>query len=238
MIQKTKAIVISSIKYSDSSLIVNCYTQEYGLKAYMLKGILKAKKGRIRKSLFQPLTQLEIVAYHNNKGNLNSIKEAQITAHYQSLHTDIVKQSIILFLSEVLNSCLREEEENKDLYHFLETAFTWLDTHEKTANFHLLFLLKLTKHLGFYPSPHNGEYYFDMIEGKFLYQPLSNQYIKTPEINYLKTLLGTTFAALPALEFSASQRQIILDLLIRYINLHLHTFRTPKSLAVLHALFK
>ena len=238
MIQKTKAIVINSIKYSDSSLIVNCYTENYGLKAYMLKGILKAKKGKVRKSLFQPLTQLELVAYHNNKGNLNSIKEAQITAHYLSLHTDIIKQSIVLFLSEVLSTSLREEEQNESLYHFLETAFLWLDTHDGTANFHLLFLLQLTKHLGFYPSPYNGELFFDLIEGKFLNQPLSNQYVKSPEINYLETLLGTTFEILPTLEFNASQRQLILDLLIRYINLHLHTFRTPKSLAILHVLFK
>ncbi len=238
MIQKTKAIVINSIKYGDSSLIVHCYTYEFGIKSYLLKGILNSKKGKLRKSYFQPLTQLEIVAYHNNKGNLNSIKEAQLSHHYQTLHTDIIKQSIVLFLSEILRNSLREEEQHADLYLFLETSLIWLDTHDKIANFHLLFLLQLTKYLGFYPENHKGKDYFDMIEGKFTDKPSSNYYIKKPEIIYIKTLLGTTFEALPTIQFSTEQRQQILELLIQYINLHLHTFRTPKSLAVLHELFK
>ncbi len=238
MIQKTKAIVISSLKYSDSSLIVHCYTEGYGIKAYMLKGILKSKKGPIRKSFFQPLTQLELVANHNNKGNLNSIREAQITQHYQHLHTDIIKQSIVLFVSEVLSTCLKEEEANPDLFHYLETAFAWLDINNKTANFPILFLLQLTKYLGFYPEANFDKLFFDLAEGKFTNSPNSSYFVKKPEIDYLRTLLGTTFEALSEVKFNAKQRQQILELLIQYINLHLHTFRTPKSLKVLHAIFQ
>jgi len=238
MLQKTNAIVISSIKYSDTSLIVHCYTEEYGLKSYLLKGILSRKKGPLRKAAFLPLTQLQLVAYHNAKGNLNSIKEAHVIQHYKSIHTNIFKQSIVLFLSEVLSSSLREEEANKTLYKFLETAFIWLDTHDSIANFHLLFLVQLTKYIGFYPELQEHKKYFDLVEGKFTNTVSSNYYIQEPEITYLKTLLGTNFDALSTLVFNAAQRQQILELLIKYINLHLHTFRIPKSLAILHDLFK
>ena len=238
MVQKTRAIVISSIKYGDTGLICTCYTQEAGIKSYLLKGVLSSRKGKIKKAFFQPLTQLLLVANHNNKGHLNSIKEVQVLHHYQSLHTDIVKQSISLFLSEILLTVLREEEQNKALFHYLETAFIWLDTHDKVSNFHLLFLLNLTRYLGFFPTSYNKQKYFDLVEGEFLNNPKSQIFISTPQINYLKTLLGTNFDALPNVVFNASQRQEILEVLIQYISLHLQTFRKPKSLAILHSLFK
>lgn len=237
MQQKTKAIVISSLKYADTSLIVSCYTEEYGIKTYLLKGILTSKKGKIKKALFQPLTQLEIIANHNNKGHLNSIKDAQIFYHYKTLHSSIIKQSINLFLSEILASCLREEETNKTLYHFLETAFIWLDTNDKSANFHLLFLVKLTKYLGFYPEVKNNMPYFDLVEGSFTLRPTSNIYIQEPLINHFKTLLGIKFDALPDVHFNKKQRQELVEFLIQYISLHLHAFKTPKSLMILHELF-
>ncbi len=238
MLQQTKAIVINAIKYGDSSLICTCYTEKSGIKTYLLKGILKSKKGKLSKALFQPLTQLNLIANHNNKGHLNSLKEAQVIHHYSSLQTDIIKQSIGMFISEILHSLLREEEANTGLYQFLETSLIWLDTHTKVSNFHLLFLLNLTKYLGFYPDTILETKYFDLAEGKFVRQPLSNFYIQAPEINYLKTLLGTNFDALPNIVFNASQRQEILGVLIQYIGLHLQTFRNPKSLAILHKLFE
>jgi len=238
MLQKTKALVIKSIKYSDTSLIVNCYTKEYGIKTYMIKGVLKSKKGNLKKAYFQPLTHLRIVAYHNNKGNLNSLKEAQINYFYQTVHTNIVKQSLAMFLSDVLNSVLQEEESNPALYDYLETALIWLDTHDEIANFHLFFLLNLTKYLGFYPENIIQEEYFDMMEGKFVKTPISNYYIKKPQIESFKTLLGTNFDKLSDINLSGIQRQELLDLLIQYISLHLHTFKTPKSLSILKELFK
>lgn len=238
MLQKTKALVIKSIKYSDTSLIVTCYTKEFGIKTYMLKGILTAKKGSLKKAYFQPLTQLYMVAYHNNKGNLNSIKEAQISYFYQTVHTNFVKQTLIIFLSEILLSVLKEEESNPNLFAYLENALVWLDAHDKIANFHLLFLLNLTKYLGFYPENNNQDACFDLLEGKFVAKPSSNYYINKPQITHFKTLLGINFDDLPNMNLTAVQRQELLDLLIRYISLHLQTFKTPKSLPILQELFK
>ena len=87
----TKAIVLSTLKYSDSSLIVKCYTQDEGLKSYLIRGVLKAKKGGIKIAYFQPLTQLNINANHSNKGTLNSIKEVQVSYSYKTIYKDIIK---------------------------------------------------------------------------------------------------------------------------------------------------
>ena len=103
MIETTKAIVINSIKYGDTSLIETCYTENCGLKSYMLKGVLKAKKAKIKTAYFQPLMQLNLTANHNNKGSLNSIREIEVVNFYHSIYSDIKKQSIALFLAEILS---------------------------------------------------------------------------------------------------------------------------------------
>ena len=142
----TKAIVLSSLKYSDSSLIVKCYTEEEGIKSYLVRGVLKSKKGGIKVAYFQSLTQLQLVANHNHRNTLNSIKELQVLNPYKTIYKDIVKQSIFLFLAEMLTNSIQEEEENKALYSYLETSLLWIDSHHKIANFHLFFfLLKLAQ---------------------------------------------------------------------------------------------
>ena len=98
----TKAIVLSAIKYSDSSLIVKCFTEKLGVKTYLIRGVLKNRKGVIKAAYFQPLTQLILEANHKQKSNLHSLKEVHVSHAYTSIHRDIVKQSIVLFLSEIL----------------------------------------------------------------------------------------------------------------------------------------
>lgn len=237
MVENTKAIVISSVKYGDSDLIVKLYT-EVGLKSYLLKRILKSKKGKLKTAYFQPLTQLEIVASHNDKGNLNFIKEAKVSYPYKTLATSIVKQTIAIFLSEVLSKSLQEEEANPQLFKFLETSLIWLDVNDAISNFHLLFLLQLSKHLGFYPDKENNEFqYFDLQGGCFSLTKPTNTFIQGRELNYFKQLLGITFDGLNTMQLNATERQQILEVLLNYFELHLPVFNKPKSLSILKTIF-
>jgi len=237
MVVTTKAIVLSSIKYGDSDLIVKCYTEK-GTKSYLLKRILKEKKGKLKASYFLPLTQLELVASHNTKGNLNYIKEARIHYPYATISTNIIKQTIAIFLAEVLSKCLHEEEVNKQLYEYLETSLIWLDTHNEASNFHLLFLLNLSKHLGFHPDRENSNYnYFDLQEGLFLENKPKNQYLTKDNLRHFKSLLGTNFDRLDSLKFNGKERQETLEILIQYFELHLPMFQKPKSLTILKTVF-
>lgn len=234
----TKAIVINAIKYSDTSLIVKLYTRECGLVSYMLKGVLKSKKGKLKPAYFQPLTQLRIIASHQEKRSLQLIKDAQVEVIYQTIQTDIVKQSIAMFVSEVMSSAIQEEESNHLLYDYLETSFLWLDTHDNISNFHILFLLNLTRFLGFYPeAPDDSKKGFHLREGTFTNQLYDKEVIKDDEFIRFKKLLGTNFDGIESINFSKGQRQNLLRILIRYFELHLGGFKKPKSLDILEAVF-
>jgi len=237
MIETSKAIVLNSIKYGDTSLITTCYTKKSGVKTYMLKGVLKSKKSKIKPAYFQPLMQLTLTANHNNKGNLNSIRDLEVTYFYSSIYTDIKKQTIALFLAEILYNTIREEEQNSTLFQYLETAFLWLDTHDTISNFHLLFLLNLTKFLGFYPITNTiNASYFDLLEGTFTNE-IRNNTVSGNDLVQFKKLLGINFDVLHTVDFSASNRQVVLSILIQYFELHLEGFNKPKSLDVLKSIF-
>jgi DNA repair protein RecO (recombination protein O) len=234
----TKAIVLSALKYGDTSLIVKCYTQEEGIKTYMVRGVLKPKKKGITAAYFQPLTQLKIVANHNTKNTLNSLKEVQVYQPYKTVYNNIVKQSVVLFLSEVLSNAIQEEEQNVTLYEYLETALQWLDLHDNVANFHLLFLLNLTGFLGFYPdlsdNTRNG---FDLLEGVYSDNYANKNVIYKNDFYQFKKLLGINFDAVQEVSFSKEERQVVLQIIIQYFKLHLGNFRNPKSLQVLETVF-
>ncbi len=236
MITTTKAIVLSTIKYADYDIIVKCYT-ELGIKSYLVKRVFKQKKGKLSPAFFQPLTQLEITANYNPNKTLHFIKEANINYPYTTIFTDVAKQTIAVFLSEVLTKALREEEVNIQLFTYLETALIWLDTHTMSANFHLLFLMNLTKYLGFYPEKDNNCLYFDLEEGKFSSQKLTNHYISGENLIHFKSLLGTNFDVLHELKFNKKIRQTTLEILVQYFQLHLPGFNKPKSLEVLKMVF-
>jgi len=236
MIVKVKALVLRCIKFQDSSLIIKCYTEQ-GLKSYLLKGILGSKKSPLKIGYFQPLNLLELVANHNDKGTLNSIREVKIAYSYRGISSDVVKQSILLFLADVLNTSLQEEEVNKNLFKFLETSFQYLDNHSEIANFHLVFLLKLTKYLGFYPQIKNSDYpYFNLQEGLFENQSLFNS-IQGEKKDLFKNLLETNFENMQMLKLDKTQRQLLLSILINYYELHVSGFKKLNSLPILQAVF-
>ena len=237
MLVTTKALVISALKYGEADLIVRCFTEEAGLKSYLLRRILKSKKGKLRTAMFQPGMQLELVAMHKDKGTLESIRDAKVTHAYTSLHTDIFKSSIVLFLSEMLRNSIQEEETNRPLYAFLEHAFLWLDLHGHSANFHLLFLLELTRYLGFYPDISTTDYdHFNLETG--IFETTESRYsISEENLDTLKVLLGTNFDELSEIKLNQKRRTSFVNMLLAYYELHLHGFRKPKSLAVLSSLF-
>ncbi|MEE9362473.1 MAG: DNA repair protein RecO [Cellulophaga sp.] len=238
MLVTTKAIVISAIKYGDTNLIVKAFTEVDGIKSYMLRGVLTSKKGKVKVAYFQPLTQLEIVVNHRNKGTLESIREAKVNYHYKTLHTHIVKNSMTFFLAEMLSNSILEEESNPELYRFLEASFQWLDTHDDISNFHLFFLLSLTKYMGFYPEIPKVEMpYFDLLEGEFVLRESLSPMITGENLYYFKTFLGINFDTIHTIKMNKVNRQKLLKSLILYFELHLQGFRNPRSLTVLNEVF-
>jgi len=235
----TKAIVLTALKYGDTSLIVKAFTASDGLKSYMIRGVLSSKKGKLKPAYFQPLTQLEIVANHKNKGTLESIREAKIAYAYQTVYADMAKNAMTLFLAEMLSHSIREEEPNHGLYEFLEVTLQWLDAHDEISNFHIHFLLRLTKYLGFYPDTSDIEAScFDLMEGEFTDTPSLHPVLTGENLSYFKSFLGIKFDVMHTIKMNKTNRQELLQSLVQYFELHLQGFRKPKSLAVLNEVFR
>jgi len=236
MLIKTKAIVLSAIKYQEKSLIVKCYTHNHGVKSYFVPSAFSTKKTSQRVAYFQPLTLLEIEATHKNKGTLEHFKEVKLAHPYQTIPLDIIKSTIVIFLSEILHHSILEEEKNETLFEFLETALLWLDTHDNIANFHLILLVQTTKFLGFFPQqPVENQPFFEMIEGVFTsFHGVSC--LTEHETLLLKKLIQLKLDSEQKL-FTGIERQLLLKILLDYYAIHLDGFKKPKSLEVLKEVF-
>jgi len=236
MLVNTKAIVISSLKYQEKSLIVKCFTQSDGLKSYFIPSAYSGKKSNQKIAYFQPLTILEIEANHKNKGTLEHFKEIKLATAFQTINTDILKSTMVIFLSEMLHYSIQEEEKNEDLFTFLETALIWLDTHDETSNFHLILLLEITKFLGFFPDISEIDFnFFEMTNGIFSpFQGISC--LSEHETFLFKKLINLKFDSNQKI-FAGIERQMILKILLDYYSIHLDGFKKPKSLEVLKEVF-
>ena len=236
MLIKTKAIVLSSLKYQEKSLIVKCFTESDGLKSYFVPSAYSNKKVNQKIAYFQPLTIIEIEANHKNKGTLEHFKEIRLAHSYYSINSDIVKSTIVIFLSEILHHAIKEEEKNQSLFSFLETALLWFDTHQETTNFHLILMMEVTKYLGFYPDLTELDFpYFDIKEGYFTpFQSINS--LTEHETHLFKRLLQLKFDSDQKI-FAGIERQLLLKILLDFFTLHLDGFKKPKSLDVLKEVF-
>jgi DNA repair protein RecO (recombination protein O) len=237
MLHKTRGIVLHTVKYSETSLIVKVYTEAFGIQSYMVKGA-RNPKSKLRPILFQPLTLLELVAYHKERNTLQSIKEIRLAHPYQSMPFDIRKSSIALFLNEVVYRSVGEEESNPALFEFLWSSFLLLDAVEEPfMHFHLLFTIKLTKYLGFHPrNTRTDEHcFFNLSEGTFqplfiegicLDRTMSNTWCRLPDWPFEKP-------AIP--DLTAKERDDLLDALLLYYRFHLPGFSGFRSAEVLHS---
>ncbi len=233
---KTKAIVLSALRYQEKSLIVKCFTETSGLKSYYVRDAFSSKRSSQKTIYFRPLNILDIEATHKDKGTLEYFKEVRMAYSYHTLGTSMVKTGMAMFVSEMLHNSIREEEQNESMYHFLETALLWLDSHDEVVNFHLILLLELTKFLGFYPNGARKDYdFFEMTEGVFIQYPTVTC-LTAHETGLLLRLMLLKFDN-NTKAFHVTERQALLKILLDYYAFHLDGFRRPKSLEVLREIF-
>jgi DNA repair protein RecO (recombination protein O) len=233
MLNKTRAIVLHQLKYGESSLIVTFYTEKYGRIACLVNGI-RSKKGKFPATLFQPLTLLEADFYYRQNRELQRLKDAYCPFHYSSIPFNISKSTIALFLSEVLYLALREEETNPLLFSYLFHAFQLLDTKDEgSANFHLWFMLHLTKYLGIsIPQQY--------VEGEdTLSSDMKVFHAISAEASAALKLLALSMQGPPdKMQLSYRDRTLLLERIINFYTIHLDGFSRLKSFAVLQEVFR
>jgi len=241
MLHKTRAIIFHKQNYSESSIIVKAYTELFGLQSYIIKGARKPK-ARMRSNLFYPLALLDLEVYHKEKQQLQNIREVKVALHCPSFSTDIIKGTIVLFLAEVLKKSIKEHEGNNDLFEYIYNAVQYFDLQEeKYSNFHIFFLVHLTRHLGFLPLGNYSEDQpvFDLMEGKFIkYIPPHTYYIKDSEASFLSRFLSSSLEDQAGIKASGEHRSMMLNQLLTYYRLHLEGFGEVKSVGVIKEILK
>lgn len=240
MIVKTRAILLHHVRYSDNSLIAHFYTREYGRLSVMVKGISPGK-GRTKYSYFQPLHIFNLELYHYDNREIHNLKELSLSYIPRNIPGDIRRSSIALFMGELLNKIIREEDVNLALYGFIESSVISLDEMaEGISNFHLWFLVNLTAYAGIGPSSSSEpRCYFDMVSGQFTtVQPAHPDYLEPGIAALLNRLLMITADELAELHLTGEERAELLNRVIRYYQLHLPGIRQIRSLQVLKEIFR
>jgi len=236
---KTAGIVLHSLKYTDSTTIITVYTYQFGRASYLVHGANK-KKSTVRSALLQPLTIVDMDVFHTPGKDIQRIKDIHVGKQFSYIPFDFVKGALALFVAEVLFRTLRQTEPDETLFLFLENSIQQLDYCETgIANFHLVFLLKLSRYLGFEPNTDGDTYkYFDLLNGTFqMDKPLHMHYLFSETAESFNRVLLADYSNMQDLVFSRSLRVKLLESIIEYYRLHIPEFHGLHSLSVLQSLF-
>lgn len=236
MITKTKGVILHSLKYGETSIIAKVFTREHGLQSYIIPGVRK-QKSKIKQNLFQPLSVVDLVAYHKDREGLHHIKEIRCPRAYETIPYDVSKSSVAIFLAEVLNHALKRQEANPAFFDFLEDALHFLDREKGSmAHFHIVFLLRLSRYLGIEPRANHSEKdrFFNIREGVFSNTFENSEYCLDQEISRLfSEAITTELKEHKHIRTTKADRKILLLKTIDYYRYHLEGMPEMKSFAVL-----
>lgn len=257
MLVKTEAVVLHALKYGESRLIVDMFTRETGRLSCIVP-LPKTAKSRLKKQYFQPMTQIEVEVDLRQRQQLQKLKDARLLSPYASIPFSPDKLALSLFIAEFLYHALHSEQQNLPLFAYLCDSMQWLDLAEKGyANFHLTFLMHMSRFLGFYPNLDEKlersevrserpvvrdmterEVFFDMREGRFsLTVPTHRDFLQPADARRMHTLMRMDFPTMHLFRLNHNDRNRIVNVLLHYYRLHIPQFPELKSLSVLQDLW-
>lgn len=237
---KARGVVLNTIKYGESSVVVNMLTDAFGRQSYIVQGLGSSRGRSSKMAHFQPLSALQFEGLITPKSELHRLREVQSGLRLSTLRYDIRKSTIALFMAEVVYRLVGESERNNELFDFVWNSIEALDSLEEgVANFHLWFLANISHHLGFAPHTDFEEgMIFDMREGRFTYDiTLHSDVMSVENAALLHTLLTADFGELARLPLNRNERRQILSEMVKYYSLHLESICNVKSIAILQEVF-
>lgn len=241
MLKTSRGLVLSTLKYNDEFIIADVFTQTDGRVSFMVR-VPKSSRQRGALRLFQPLTLIEVDWQPRASARLLRPRGVRPDGLLTSIPFDSYKTTIALFLAEFLRYALAQQPADATLYEYLATSVQWLDASSSGyANFHLVFLLRLSRFLGFYPNLEGFDgraCYFDMQAARFCASaPLHGHYLEPADAARLPLLMRMRFETMGVFKFSHDERDRMLDFINNYYRLHLPDFPALKSLDVLRQVF-
>ena len=236
---KTKAIILRTVKYGETSLVVSAFTELFGLQTYLVNGVRTSKKSGLKASLYQPASVVEMEVYHNERNTMHRIKECNRLHVFNSVLTDVVKNSVALFLMELLYKLLKQPEQNSDLFYFCEDSLLQLDESPAhvTANMPLFFALHISHFFGFKIDDNFSEEncFLDLQEGNFINErPAHIYFIEGENALITSELLKIMLPAeLNDIKMNHLKRRELLQRYMEYYALHIQDFGQMKTLMVM-----
>ena len=237
---KARGVVLHTVRYGDSSLVVYLYTDGHGRQTYLVQGVRSARSKGNKAALFQPMFVLEYEGVVPKHGEMHRLKDTAAAFPLTSLPFDVRKSTIALFMAEVLYRLIRETEANPHLFAFIEQAVQALDAmDEGVSNFHLWFLVKLSYFLGFYPgNGYTENNFFDIMRGEFtMLPPTHRMAMERDEARLLGRLMEIRIDELETLALNRVRRVAFLNALLTFIGYHADTIHAVKSIDILREVF-
>jgi len=236
MLHKTRGIVLKTTFYGDTGVVVQIFTEKFGIQSYLINGVRKPK-AKVNINILQPLHLLDMVVYFKANTSIQRIKELQSSPIFRSIPYDIIKSTIVMFLNEVLYKSIRQQHTDEHLFDFIYNSIAWFDeAQDASINFHLAFLLKLSRYLGFAPSTEikSTEYYFDLQEGAFSSRlPVHPHYMDKEDAEIFIALFTTPLDKLDQVNLTKSTRRSILNKILVFYTLHTASFGEIRAHQVL-----
>lgn len=240
MLQRTTGIVLRTVRYNDTSIIADIYTDLHGRISYIIP-LPRSRKSGLRSVMFQPLFILEYESDYRPRLNLQRLREVRMPFPFASLPYDPHKTAVALFLAEFLTHALRVEEVNEPLFAYLIYSIRWLDECRDTiANFHLVFLMRLSRFLGLYPNLDDYQEgdYFDLRAACFVsQQPLHSDFVRPEEAARLGKLMRMNYETMHLFNMNRAERNRCIEIILEFYRLHIPDFPELKSVEVLRELF-
>lgn len=237
---QSRAIVLSQIKYSETSLILKIYTEKEGLLSFIAKGV-RGKRGKLRSAQFQALNLIDLSYREARKSQLRQINDLKVIEPFTDLPFNPIKRTIAIFMAELIQNAIKEQEPNAKLFDFLYNSIHWIDlSKESYSHFHLLFMMKFTKHLGFYPmlDGHKDARYFDLQQGVFSRgEPTHSYFIDSEQLSAWKQLINVKLETINSLLLSNTLKRKLLQTMMLYYKLHLIHFKELNSHHILQSVF-
>ena len=237
MTHKTKAIILRSIRYGETSLVITAFTELFGIQTYIMNGVRTSKPGS-KAAQFQPGALLHMEVYHNELKAMNRIKESSWHAVYKNIFSDVISHSIAIYLVELTHKLLKQPEADPDLFGFFEEVLLELDNspREVAANIPLFFTLHLPQFFGFRITDNEGSgNYLDLMEGRFSSEEPSHEYFLTGnDAEVTSDILRTRQVnELGYIHLHRTQRRHLLENYMTYYALHVPDFGKMKTLDII-----
>ena len=239
MLVKTEGIVLHSLKYGEHRVIVDIFTREQGRLSFIVP-VPRSERSKIKKQYLQPLTLLLLECDVRPQQQLQKLRDASLLQPLPSLLSDPKKLTICLFVSEFLYHALKGEQQNTPLFDYVRSSIEWLDgCQDNFANFHLVFLMRTARFLGFFPNLEEEGDYFDLRGATFCSAPpLHRDFLLPQEAGRIRLLMRMDYPTMHLFRLSRLERGRILEILLLYYRLHLPAFPELRSVAVLQELYR